>query len=225
MTIPVPSQRRRLLTGLFDALERAMGPTGWWPAETPFEVCIGAILTQNAPWTGVVTSIDCLKRAELFGPETIADAEPELLAPLIRSSIYHNQKARRLKSFCRYIVENWGGTIENMASLDLYDARERLLAQPGIGFETADSILLYALHKPIFVIDAYTKRILMRHGLAVGSWGYEEYRAFFEYSLAPDPDYYGEFHALLCLLGAGICRRIPRCAECPAHAILGDPLL
>jgi len=214
-----------MLYGLYDVLERAMGPTNWWPADTPFEVCIGAILTQNAPWTGVVRAIACLKREGLFDSASIAGADERMLAVLIRPSIYYNQKARRLKVFCRFLAERFGGAIENMSGLAPYDARSLLLSLPGIGFETADSMVLYALKMPIFVIDAYTKRIFLRHGLAQLSWGYEDMRHYVEDVLAPDTVGYGEFHALLCLVGAQYCKRTPRCDACPVREVLGSPVL
>jgi len=217
--------RRWLLLGLYDVLERAMGPTNWWPAETPFEVCIGAILTQNAPWSGVARAIANLKHEGLFDSASIACADEKMLADLIRPSIYYNQKARRLKAFCLFLEERYGGAVENLAVLGLEEVRTILLSLPGIGFETADSMLLYVLKKPIFVVDAYTKRIFLRHGLAQLSWGYEDLRHFVEDVLTPDPVKYGEFHALLCLVGAQFCKRTPQCDACPVREVLGSPAL
>ncbi|MCE5251690.1 endonuclease III domain-containing protein [bacterium] len=218
-------KRRRLLHELYDVLERAIGPTHWWPAETPFEVCIGAILTQNAPWTGVVRAIEALKNRGVFDAVSIAEADERVIAEAVRPTIYYNQKARRLKVFCRFLLDNFHGGVENMAGLDCADARKKLLALPGIGYETADSMLLYALGKPIFVVDAYTKRIFTRHGLAEPSWDYEELRSYFEDALDPDPVFYGEFHGLICLLGAEVCRRKPLCDECPLYGLLGKPVV
>lgn len=217
--------RRSLLSALYDALERKLGPAGWWPADTPFEVCVGAILTQNAPWSGVVKSITALKNADVFAPETIAVLDDTQLAGLIRPSIYYNQKARRLKTFCRFLLDECEGDIGSLQSMDLHEARERLLALPGIGFETADSILLYAVGMPIFVVDAYTKRICVRHGLADVDWGYERLRAFFEEVFPPNTAFYNEYHGLLCIIGATYCRPKPVCRDCPVHTVLGDPVL
>lgn len=219
------NERRVMLVELFESLERELGPMNWWPAETPFEVCIGAILTQNAPWTGVTRSIQNMKTVGMFGVDEINNADEHVLAETIRPSIYYNQKAHRLKAFCRFLAEEFAGRIENMESIDLPEARTMLLELPGIGFETADSILLYALGKPVFVVDAYTARILGRHGLVDETFGYEELRMYFEDVLDPDPVFFNEFHALICRTGSEICRKKPRCESCPAFHILGEPVL
>jgi endonuclease-3 related protein len=216
--------RRDLLRRLYDALESAYGPMRWWPADTPFEVCAGAILTQNAPWDGVVKAIRALKELGVFSAEGIADADVGMIAAAIRPTVYYNQKARRLKTFCEYLLAEHDGGIEEMRRLELPEARQRLLAMSGIGYETADSMLLYALGMPVFVVDAYTCRILFRHGLADENWGYEETREFFESALEPDVALYNEFHALLCHLGAVCCKSKPDCAACPARAALGEPV-
>jgi len=218
-----PAARRDFLMKLYAVLEEASGPAGWWPAETPFEVSVGAILTQNAPWTGVVKSIAALKDMGIFEARAIAEADTVAIAAAIRPSIYYNQKAERLKSFCRFLVGELGGDIGTMRAWDLGSARERLLGLPGIGYETADSILLYALGKPVFVVDAYTRRILSRHGLIERDCGYEPMRMFFEDALDPDAGLFNEFHALLCLLGARYCRKKPLCRECPARGVMGEP--
>lgn len=219
------NDRRVFLLELYGTLERAFGPMRWWPADTPFEVCIGAILTQNAPWSGVVKAIRQLRGTGLFGVQAIADADEQALAEAIRPSIYYNQKARRLKTFCRFLLEEHGGVVERMGTLGCREARRNLLALPGIGYETADSILLYALGKPVFVVDAYTKRICARHGMISGECGYEELRGYFEDALEPSAELFNEFHALLCRLGAEYCRRKPRCEGCPARELLGDPVV
>ena len=224
-TVRTSENRRCLLLEVYDVLECSIGPTNWWPAETPFEVCIGAILTQNAPWSGVMSAIANLKGLGIFTASSIAETDTRVLAQAVRPSIYYNQKALRLRTFCRFLLDEFDGKIENMTVLELDNARRRLLALSGIGYETADSILLYALKKPVFVVDAYTKRILTRHGLAEPVWGYEDLRVFFEDVFEPDPDFYGEFHALLCLLGADACKRKPRCDECPVCNVLGKPVL
>ncbi|MBT4483367.1 MAG: endonuclease III domain-containing protein [Candidatus Latescibacteria bacterium] len=210
---------------LYNRLEDTNGQTNWWPADTPFEVCIGAILTQNAPWRGVVKSINNLKENRIFDVHIIADTPEQILAKAIRPSIYYNQKAKKLKTFCRFLLERYKGKIENMAGQDMLEARKTLLALPGIGCETADSILLYALGMPVFVVDAYTRRIFTRHGLIDPNWDYENIRNFFEEALEPDVGLYGEFHALICLLGANYCKRNPGCDNCPAKEIMGEPVL
>lgn len=218
-------KRHRLLIELYDKLENVLGPTGWWPAETSFEVCIGAIITQNAPWTGVEKSISALKKISLFDVHSIAAAPEEAIADAIRPSIYYNQKARRIKAFCRFLTDDFEGKIENLAQLDLYDARRCLLLINGIGPETADSILLYALKMPIFVVDAYTRRIFLRHSIIDPEWDYNRLRIFFEEVLEPDPVFYSEFHALICLLGAYFCKSKPGCDECPVRELLGEPII
>ena len=210
---------------LYTVIEKILGPTNWWPANTPFEVCIGAILTQNAPWSGVKKSIAHLKENRLFDVHIIASAPEYILAEAIRPSIYHHQKAQRLKVFCRFLLEHFSGKVENMASLGLLNARKSLLSLPGIGYETADSILLYALNMPIFVVDAYTRRIFSRHGFIEHKCNYERLRTFFEEVLEPDAVFYGEFHALLCLLGAQFCKKKPICCDCPVLEIAGEAVL
>jgi len=218
-------KRHHILHNLYDALEKAIGPAHWWPADTPFEVCIGAILTQNAPWAGVRKAISGLQERGIFTVEGIAEADERILAEAVRPAIYHNQKARRLKTFCRFLLEECGGRVEEIGEWEILEARGKLLNLSGIGYETADSILLYALGMPIFVVDAYTKRILIRHSMIDEECGYEELRAFFEDALDPDPILYNEFHALLCLSGAKFCRKKPLCDQCPALEILGEPVL
>jgi endonuclease-3 related protein len=210
---------------LYEALETALGPLHWWPAETPFEVCIGAILTQNAPWTGVVKAIHTLKERGIFSVDGILASDREELAATVRPTVYYNQKARKLQTFCSFLREHYHGRIEEMGALDPREARRRLLSVSGIGYETADSILLYALGMPVFVVDAYTRRIFLRHGLIDETYGYEELRGIFEEAFAPDPVFYNEYHALLCHVGARFCRRKPDCAHCPALQILGEPTL
>lgn len=217
------AQRRELLQELYRRLLCSLGPSHWWPAETPFEVCIGAILTQNAPWTGVVKAIRNLRDLGIFSVEGILAADDLDLAEAVRSTIYFNQKAKRLKAFCRFLKDEFGSDVTAMRELEPWDAQRRLLEIPGIGFETADSILLYALGMPVFVVDAYTKRIFLRHGLVDEECGYENLKEFFEDVLEPDAAFFNEFHALLCRVGADFCRRKPDCDRCPARVVLGEP--
>ncbi|MFA6471955.1 MAG: endonuclease III domain-containing protein, partial [Candidatus Latescibacterota bacterium] len=138
-------KRHNILHNLYDALEKTLGPANWWPADTPFEVCIGAILTQNAPWTGVCKAILGLQERGIFTVEGIAQADERILAEAIRPAVYYNQKARRLKTFCRFIIDKCGSRVEEIGKWEIPEARRRLLELSGIGYETADSILLYAL--------------------------------------------------------------------------------
>jgi len=214
---------RRILLDLYESLVSALGPSGWWPAETPFEVCVGAVLTQNAPWGGVVKAITALKERGIFSPEGITKADEAALAEALRPTVYFNQKARRLRAFCGFLLDRYGGDVERLRDHDPADVRSQLLALPRNGRETADSMLLYALDMPVFVVDAYTHRILSRHGMIDENVGYEELRGYFEDVLEPDPRLFNEFHALLCRVGAGYCKKKPRCAECPARLVLGEP--
>ncbi len=198
----------------------ALGPQGWWPGETPFEVCVGAILTQNTNWQNVERAIDNLKKRGLLSPQALYELPEGILAELIRPAGYYRVKARRLKNFIRFLVEDFEGDLAKLFALPLEEARQALLKVSGIGPETADSILLYAGEKPTFVIDAYTRRILLRHGLATEDMGYEDLREMFMRHLPEDPALYNEYHALLVAVGKNFCRpQNPRCEDCPLKDI------
>jgi endonuclease III related protein len=204
---------------LFDHL----GPQNWWPARTPFEVIVGAILTQNTSWTNVERAISNLRRERLLTPGAIERVPFAHLARLIRSSGYFRQKAKKLKAFVRFLRAEYSGSLARMFRAPTLELREKLLAVHGIGPETADSILLYAGHKEVFVVDAYTKRIFSRHGFVPEDVPYEELRSLIESALPRDVSRYNEFHALLVQVGKNWCRpRDPRCAECPLHPFLGE---
>lgn len=214
-----------VLPSYFEALTKALGPMNWWPARSPFEVIVGAILTQNTAWQNVEKAIANLRRERLLTPRAIALVSPQRLARLVRPSGYFRQKARKLKAFVRFLRNEYGGSLPRMFETPTLDLRERLLGVYGIGRETADSILLYAGGYSIFVVDAYTHRILGRHGLAPGKPNnkpeYEAVRAMFETNLPPDARLYNEFHALLVNVGKNWCRsREPRCSECPLSSYL-----
>jgi endonuclease-3 related protein len=203
------------ITNLYDILFRHYGPQGWWPGDTPLEVAVGAILTQNTNWKNVALALDRLKEAGLLTAPALYEL-PELeLAAYIRPAGYYNIKARRLKNFLNLLFNNYGGSIAAMALAPLERLRPELLAVKGIGPETADSILLYGLEKSTFVVDAYTYRILSRHGLAVDPCSYEELQAIFMEVLPPETALYQEYHALLVQTGKEYCRPRPRCAVCP----------
>jgi endonuclease III related protein len=205
----------------YDTLYKVMGPQHWWPARTPFEVIVGAILTQNTAWTNVERAIANLRRERLLTPLAIARVPRARLARLIRSSGYFRQKARKLKEFTAFLRREYRGSLARMFRTPTAELRERLLAVHGIGRETADSILLYAGGHDVFVVDAYTKRILTRHGLATEKASYEEVRALFESSLPRDAATYNEFHGLIVNVGKNWCRtRNPRCEECPLQPFL-----
>src|ERR1700682_186904 len=174
---------RPKLMRYFQTMSRALGPMHWWPARTPFEVIVGAILTQNTSWTNVERAIANLRSARMLTPSAISAARPSRLATLVRSSGYFRQKAKKLKAFVRFLQREYGGSLERMFDTPTEELREKLLSVHGIGPETADSILLYAGSHPVFVVDAYTRRMLQRHGLADERDSYQELRELFERSL------------------------------------------
>ena len=207
----------------FDALFAAYGPQHWWPGRTPFEVIVGAILTQNTSWTNVEPAIKNLRRERLLTPRAIENVAFARLARLIRSSGYFLQKAKKLKAFVRFLRLEYRGSLAAMFRTPTPMLREQLLAVHGIGPETADSILLYAGEHPVFVVDAYTRRILERHNLAEPKHSYEELRRLFEHSLSADAALYNEFHALIVHTGKHHCRaREPRCNECALKHLLPE---
>ena len=203
------------LQKIFDSLLAAYGTRHWWPGETPFEVMVGAVLTQNTSWRNVEKAISALKRQGAMNLPALAAMEEEELAEIIRSAGFYNVKARRLKNLIRFIGEKFNGKIESMAQEGLPGLRDLLLGINGLGPETADSILLYALQKPVFVVDAYTKRFLSNHGLYHKSTDYHEIQRYFQERLAPDTYLYNEFHALIVVLCQTYCRKQPLCDQCP----------
>jgi endonuclease-3 related protein len=211
---------RKRLMSMYGRLLDRFGPQGWWPGRTPFEVAVGAVLTQNTNWGNVERAIGNLKRERALSARAISSMNHRRLASMIRPAGYFNVKARRLKSFVAYLKEDYGGSMKRMAGRGLAEVRHDLLSVNGIGPETADSIILYALHKPVFVIDAYTKRVLSRHGMIDGNEDYEQVRSLFEGSLEPDVRMFNEFHALFVVVGKHLCRpRNPRCGECPLEGL------
>ncbi|MBI4643743.1 MAG: endonuclease III domain-containing protein [Deltaproteobacteria bacterium] len=206
-----------LLRELYQKLWDAFGPQGWWPGETPFEVILGAILTQNTNWNNVAQVIAGLKEEGLLDPRTLREMPDAELAGRLKPSGYFNIKARRVKNFLDFFSHRFHDSLEEMAQEDLGSLRAALLTVKGIGPETADSILLYALHKPTFVVDAYTYRVLSRHHLAPEACSYEELQGLFMGNLPADVPLYQEFHALLVRLGKEFCRPRPQCPSCPLH--------
>lgn len=207
------------LLEICDRLLAAYGPQHWWPGETPFEVMVGAILTQNTNWTNVEKAIANLRSAGVLEPRRMRKLPPARLAALIRPAGYFNVKERRLRAFLDWFETRHDCDLAAVRALGLGTAREELLAVKGIGPETADSILLYALEQPTFVIDAYTYRILRRHHLVGEETTYDEMKSLFEDNLPRDLRLYNEFHALLVHAGKESCRPTARCAGCPL-----DPL-
>lgn len=209
---------QKTLLDIFDRLLRQFGPLSWWPAETPFEVCVGAILTQNTAWSNVEKAISALKDAALLNAEAMHRVEAAHLAELIRPSGYFNVKSQRIKEFVAWLHDRYDGSLERMFAGDWRQVRDELLQVRGIGPETCDSILLYAGHKPTFVVDAYTRRLFHRLGLLPPDAGYEQIRLLFMGSLAGDPALFNEYHALIVEQCKRFCRTRPLCAGCPLAA-------
>jgi endonuclease-3 related protein len=210
---------KNLLMKIYSKLYQAYGPRDWWPGETSFEVMVGAILTQNTSWRNVEKAIQKLKEKKVLSPEGIHRLKKSQFASLIKSSGYYRVKADRLKAFINFLYEEFNGDLKGMGREKLGELREKLLRVNGIGPETADSILLYGLKKPIFVIDAYTKRILSRHGVISEKTSYEEVQKLFMGHLPLDEKLFNEYHALLVYLGKTVCKKIPRCDICPLLSI------
>lgn len=184
---------------------------------------VGAILTQNTNWGNVKKAIANLKAAGVFSPMQLYQLPPLMLASLIRPAGYFNVKARRLRHFLHYFLERYAGDVARMAMRPLAALREELLRVKGIGPETADSILLYALAQPTFVVDTYTHRILYRHYLITEEATYDEIQSLFMDQLPPDVAFYNDFHAQLVAIGKTFCRpKNPRCAACPLNGCNWD---
>ena len=227
--------RQALLLKIFDRLYSNFGPQYWWPvggrylggpsdSSAAFEVMVGAILTQNTAWSNVEKAIENLRSSGCLTPEAVRRLPTEKLANLLRPSGYFNIKAQRLKSFIKFLDQQYGGDVNRMLREEPHLLRQKLLAVNGIGPETADSILLYAGDFPWFVVDAYTKRILSRHGLVPDGVSYQGLQDFFMKNLPPDRTLYNEYHALMVRLGKEICRPEPLCHQCPLVEVLGEPV-
>jgi endonuclease-3 related protein len=205
----------------YEAMSSALGPMNWWPAKTPFEVIVGAILTQSTSWGNVERAIDNLRAARMLTPQAILKVRPSLLATLVRPSGYFRQKAKKLKAFVRFLQREYNASLTLMFQAPTPELREKLLSVHGIGPETADSILLYAGKHAVFVVDAYTHRIFGRHAITRGKPDYETVRAQFEAALPRHPQLWNEFHALIVNTGKNWCRKsAPRCQDCPLRFLL-----
>ena len=216
---PAPSIGHRL-AALYRSMHTALGPQGWWPGRTRFEVIVGAILTQNTAWTNVAQALANLRRARVLTPARLASLPRDRLAALIRPAGYYNIKAARLRHFLRYLGSRYRLRLDRMLTRQPSRLRQELLAVSGIGPETADSILLYAGKIPAFVVDAYTRRILSRHGLIASDASYDAVQVLLMRSLPPSAALYNEYHALLVAVGKTFCRPTPRCAGCPLRGDL-----
>ena len=205
----------------YEAMSGALGPMRWWAARTPFEVIVGAILTQSTAWGNVERAIANLRSARVLTPAAMFRVPTPRLAALVRPSGYFRQKAKKLKAFVRFLETEYRGSLERMFLTPTSELREKLLSVHGIGPETADSILLYAGNHPVFVVDAYTHRIFGRHGITNGKPDYERVRAFIETSIPRQQELFNEYHALIVNTGKNWCRKsAPRCEECPLRPLL-----
>lgn len=210
------------LTKVYKRLLSHFGHRGWWPGDSNFEIIVGAILTQNTAWKNVEKAITNLKQAKVLSIKKIHELPHETLAELIRPSGYYNQKAKKLQAFTTFLKINYRGSLTNMFKEETGVLREQLLSVKGIGPETADSILLYAGEKPVFVIDLYTYRILTRHGWLAEETTYQELQYFFQDRLPVDVDLYKDFHAQLVATGNQFCRRTAKCEGCPLQPLLPE---
>ncbi len=223
---------------IYQHLLRHFGPQGWWPttpknkldavycpnlknrklsSQEKFEICVGAILTQNTAWTNVMKALHQLHIHKMMDPRRMMKCPPAKLAQLIRSSGYFIQKAKKLHIFCKYLMDHYGGDAEKMLNQPWEPLRNELLDLWGIGPETADSMLLYAGGHPVFVVDAYTRRIGKRIGLFKTD-SYDDIQRYFEMNLSRSPKFFNEYHALIVGLGKSICKTKPLCVDCPIHS-------
>ena len=215
------SERLPILRDYYRTLLEAHGPQHWWPGRSRFEVIVGAILVQNTAWTGAAAAIRNLRREKLLAPAAMHAANVAKIEELIRPSGYFRQKAKKLQAFTQFLYGEYAGSLTRMLSVPTDELRGELLSIHGIGPETADSILLYAGQHSTFVVDAYARRILERHGLASAAQSYEDLRGLFERSLPREPQLFNEFHALIVHTGKEFCRKSEaRCAECSLRKFL-----
>ena len=205
---------------IYDKLYQNFGPQHWWPGDTRLEIIVGAILTQNTNWGNVEKAIANLKKARALDLNILHRMPADKLAQLIRPSGYFNVKAKRLKNFVTFLMKEYQGSLSRLSREPLEVLREKILGVNGIGKETADSILLYAFNKPIFVIDAYTKRILTRHFfLKQEEADYDTMQALFTAHIKKDVPLYNEFHALIVMTGKNYCKPKARCEKCPLNGL------
>lgn len=205
---------------VLETLLQKLGPQKWWPADSPFEVMVGAMLVQNTAWKNVERAIDNLREAALLDPHRLAAVGDGQLEELIRPAGYYRIKAKRLRNLVRFFVERYDGSIDAMREVPTDVLREELLAISGVGPETADSILNYALDMPALVVDAYTHRIWTRHGWIDADVDYHMLQEEVARGIPADPATYNELHALIVNVGHHWCKRTPKCEECPLRDLL-----
>lgn len=213
----MPLSAKVFIPKAYQKLYKHFGPQHWWPGDTSFEIIVGAILTQNTNWDNVAKAIVRLKKHKLLTPKALLTVSQKKLAAHIKSSGYFNVKAKRLKNFIHFLYKEYGGNLTKMKNEEASVLRRKLLDVNGIGPETADSILLYALDKPAFVVDAYTKRILLRHGIVDSSATYYEMQLLFLHSLRKGRKLFNEYHALIVRTGKDYCKPKPLCGKCPLN--------
>ena len=215
MSLPQSSMMSLSTIEIFDRLLEHHDPQHWWPADSPFEVMVGAILVQSTAWTNAEHAIRNLKSADALSPSAIRDLDTADLESLIRPSGFFRVKSKKLVAFCRFLGERYQDDVDSMTGQQTESLRDQLLTVYGIGEETADDILLYALGHPVFVVDAFTRRIFSRLGLCDQKASYRALQDMFHEEIEPDADLYGEYHALIVRHGNTVCKRRPTCNECP----------
>ncbi|MDK2889794.1 MAG: endonuclease related protein [Methanoculleus sp.] len=209
------------LLDIYGALSAAFGHQHWWPAETPFETMVGAILTQNVSWTNAARAVRNLQDAGMLDPHLLAGADTADIARLIVPSRFYNQKAERIREYARVYAAEFRADTAAMADVETGALRERLLALRGLGKETADTILLYACEKPVFVVDAYTRRIFSRYGLLPEGASYDRTQRLFADNLEEDVELFNDYHAQIVRLGNAVCKKSPLCDRCPIREVRG----
>ncbi|MCK5517019.1 MAG: endonuclease III domain-containing protein [Desulfobulbaceae bacterium] len=210
------------LLEIYTRLHNHFGSQDWWPGDTPFEIMVGAILTQNTNWQNVEKAIANLKAADLLSFAAMSRLPVEELAGYIRPAGYYNIKADRLRNFFTMVEKQWDGDLDYLLAQPTSELREQLLSVKGIGPETADSMMLYAAEKPIFVVDTYTHRILLRHEIISEEYGYFEIQEMFMDNLEEDSRLFNEYHALLVQAGKHFCKKSkPKCVQCPLSGVGG----
>ena len=205
---------------VFHRLLDRLGHQGWWPGESPWEVMIGAVLVQNTAWKNVERALENLRTAQLLDPHQLAATDSAELAELIRPAGYYRRKAARLLNLMRFVVDQYDGSLAALQRADLLSLREQLLGVNGIGPETADSILLYALNQPVMVVDTYTHRIFARHGWVEYDTDYHALQEHLASELPSDAAVFNELHTLLVHVGHHHCKPKPKCEDCPLCDLL-----
>ncbi len=215
MRIILEENLKKKLLSLYHLLKTQHGTLRWWPADTPFEVALGAILTQATAWRNVEKAIDNLKTADVFTPEQIHAISQDELEELLRPSGYYKMKTKKVRAYVKHIMKR---PMQVMFKQDVPELRDELLSIYGVGPETADSIILYAAEKPSFVVDTYTYRLISRLGWVEGNFHYERLRALFMDNLSHNVDLFNEYHTLIVRHGARVCKKTPQCIACSLQA-------